>query len=115
MFSESSSAASYKLIARAKSPWADLLSASCINCAWRGAPSRSQPPTSPQIKKIDKHAQATTAGLRKGETKQAETDRRLSAHHIVANLLTYEPARTSILFRCSDSASFCRYASARRT
>src|SRR5438094_1851711 len=115
MFSESSSAASYKSIARAKSPWADLLSASCVNCEEREPPMRSQPPAKPQMKMIDILAHATIVRRVNGEAEYDKTDRRLSAHDIVVNLLTCEAARTSILFRCSDCGSSPPYACARGT
>src|SRR5437870_8464293 len=115
MFSESSSAASYKSIARAKSPWADLLSASCVNCEEREPPMRSQPPAKPQMKMIDILAHATIVRRLNGETEYDKTDRRLSAHDIVANLLTCEPARTSILFLCGHCAFSFHCAFARGT
>src|SRR5882762_3865160 len=96
MLSESSSAASYKLIARAKSPWADLVSASWISCAWREPPMRSQA-VKPKTKRIDNQTQTALIVPDNGKIEHA--GRILSAHDIVANLLTCEPARTSILFR----------------
>src|ERR1700730_3369476 len=96
MLSESSSAASYKLIARAKSPWADLVSPSWISCAWREAPMPSQA-DKPQKKRIDTQTQAVFIIPDNG--KSEHTGRILSAHDIVANLLTCDPTHTSILFR----------------
>src|SRR4030095_14083112 len=95
MLSKSSSAASYKLIARAKSPWVDLVSASCISCAWREAPMRSQP-VKLRTKRIDSHKQISRVVADNGKIEH--TGRILSEQDIVANLLTCDPARTSILF-----------------
>src|SRR3989440_10153901 len=96
MLSESSSAASYKLIARAKSPWADLASPSWISCAWREPPRRSHA-VKPTRKRIDNQTQA--AFIITGDGKSEHTGRILSANDIVANLLTCEPTHISILFR----------------
>src|SRR4029453_901561 len=106
MLSESSSAASYKLIARAKPPWADLVSASWISCAWREAPMRSQA-VRPRIKRIDSEKQAALIIPDNGKIERAFQI--LSGHDIVANLLTCDPARTSILFlhRNINFASHC--------
>jgi len=67
------------------------------------------------MKMNDILAHVTIVRRLNGETEYDRTHPRLSAHDIVANLLTCEPARTSILFRCSDRASSSRYACARRT
>src|SRR5437870_10423329 len=96
MLSESSRAASYKLIARAKSPWADLASPSWVSCACREDPMRSQA-VKPKSKRIGN--QTRTACIIPGDGKSERTGRILSANDIVANLLTCEPTHTSILFR----------------
>src|SRR4029453_2073248 len=95
MLSESSSAASYKLIARAKSPWADLVSASCISCAEREAVIRSQP-DNPKMKRAA--SQTPAAFIVADQRKIEDAGPILSGHDIVANLLTCDPTRTSILF-----------------
>src|SRR5882762_10766951 len=95
MLSESSSAASYKLIARAKSPWADLVSPSCISCERREAPMRSQP-VKPRTKRTD--SQIQTSRVVPDNGKIEHTGQILSGQDIVANVLTCDPARTSILF-----------------
>ena len=67
------------------------------------------------MKMNDILAHATIVRLLNGEAEYDKTHRGLSAHDIVANLLTCEAARTPILFRCSDRASSSRYACARGT
>src|SRR5437763_16008166 len=102
MLSESSSAASYKLIARAKSPWADLASPSWISCAWREPPRRSHA-VKPKSKRIDNQTQA--AFIIPGNGKSEHTGRILSAKDIVANLRTIDPTQL-VLFFCYDNVNF---------
>src|SRR5262249_9773084 len=85
-----------KLIARAKSPWADLVSASCTSCNRREAPMRSQPVKPRTKKKTDNQIQTSRVFPDNGKIEH--TGRILSGQDIVANLLTCYPARTSILF-----------------
>ena len=50
------------------------------------------------MNKIDNDAHTAVVGPRHEEIEQHGADERLSGHDIVVNLLTCEPARTSILF-----------------
>jgi hypothetical protein len=53
------------------------------------------------MNKIDNDAQTAVLGQRHGKIEPREADQRLSVHDIVANVLTCEGARTSILFRAT--------------
>jgi hypothetical protein len=58
------------------------------------------------MNKIDSDTHTAIVGPRHEEIEQHGANQRLSVHDIVVNLLTCEPARTSILFRWSERRFF---------